>query len=47
MDIDMLEVGHSQQTQDVGNHFLSEIPKEPLRVNGMVPNQTEMTTPER
>jgi hypothetical protein len=47
MDIDMSEVGQSQQTQDVGNPSRSENPEESPRVNGTVPNQAEMAAPER
>jgi hypothetical protein len=47
MDIDMLEVVQSQQTQDAGNPSCSKNPEEAPRVNGTVPNQIETTSPER
>jgi hypothetical protein len=47
MDIDMSEVGQSQQAKDAGNPSCPENPEEAPRVNGMVPNQTEVVAPER
>jgi hypothetical protein len=47
MDIDMPEVGQSQQAKDAGNPSCPENPEEAPRVNGMVPNQTEVVAPER
>jgi hypothetical protein len=43
MDMDLLEEGQGQQVEDADNHSHSMNPEEHLRVNGMVPNQEEMT----
>jgi hypothetical protein len=43
MDIDMPEVGQSQQAKDAGNPSHPENPEEAPRVNGTVPNQTGHT----
>jgi hypothetical protein len=43
MDIDMPEMGQSQQAKDIGNPSCPEHTEEALRVNGTVPNQKEAT----
>jgi hypothetical protein len=45
MDIDMSEVGQTQEAKDAGNPSHLENLEEASRVNGMVPNQTEVVTP--
>jgi hypothetical protein len=47
MDMDVPEGGQGQQAEDADNHSHSGNPEECPRVNGMVPNQEEMTAPER
>jgi hypothetical protein len=47
MDIDIPEGGQNQQSKDIGNPSHPENPEEAPRVNGMVPNQTKATVPER
>jgi len=47
MDMDVPEGGQGQQVEDAGNHSHFRNPKEGPRVNGMVLNQEEMTTPKK
>jgi hypothetical protein len=47
MNIDIPEVGQIQQTQDTHNPSCPEKPEDAPRVNGTVPNQIEVTMPER
>jgi hypothetical protein len=47
MDLDVPEQGQGQQDENAGNQVHLENPKEASRVNGIAPNQAEMTVPKR